>query len=210
VTTAGTSGTFATIVDDFIDLQACYNEIISKLNADTVIAFSNYQEITDITAQEVLITDVDIVANTLTIAQNIPFIQGAFIVYKSIPCEIQYSPNTFGGDPVSLKHMREAQVLFDSLAFTKATISFATDLLPMFEDVEFDADGNGMFGFSPFGEGFFGGASHGSPIRTYIPRNSQRCRYMVIKFTHDVAREKWSLYGITLTGETQLSSRAYR
>lgn len=210
VTTLGTTGTFSTIVDDFIDLQISYNEIIDKLNSDSVVSFSNYQPITDITIQEVLITNVNVNGNIVTIAQTIPFIQGVFVAYKAIQCEVQYSPNTFGGDPVSLKHMREAQVLFDNLAFTKATISFATDLLPMFEDVEFNGDSNGIFGFTPFGEGFFGGASHGAPIRTYIPRNSQRCRYMVVKFNHNIAREKWALYGITLTGETQLSSRGYK
>jgi len=210
VTTAGTSGTFSTVTADFDDLLACYNIIITKLNADSVVGVSNYQQIDSNTIQESRITAVNYSLNKITLAIAIPYVEGAFKSYESIDCEVQYSPNTFGGDPVSLKHMREAQLLFESLAFTKGTISFATDLLPMFERVEFTADGTGIFGFSAFGEGFFGGASHSAPIRTYIPRNSQRCRYMVVKFNHKVAREKWSLFGITLTGETDLSSRAYK
>jgi hypothetical protein len=210
VTTAGTAGSFATVVTDFVDHQVCYNQLISKLNLDTTVAFSNYMSLSGTKLQEVLITDVNIVAERITISSEIPLVLGDIKVYKSIDCDVLYSPNTFGGDPVSLKHMRDAQVMFDNLAFTQATISFATDLLPQFEEVELIADGNGIFGFNEFGNGFFGGASHGAPIRTYIPRNCQRCRYMLVRFNHRVAREKWALYGISLIGETQLSERSYR
>lgn len=206
----GTAGTFSTLNNDFDDLKACYNNIITKLNTDNVVGFSNYMELERITTQEILITAVDRVAKRITVASELDFIVGPFIVFKSIDCEMQYSPNTFGGDPVTLKHMREAQLLFESLAFTRGIISFATDLLPKFEQIMFNADGNGRFGFTDFGLGFFGGVSNSAPIRTYIPRNCQRCRYMVIKFNHRVAREKWSLFGITITGETELSTRAYK
>lgn len=210
VTTAGTSGSFSTVVTDFNDLQVCYNTIIEKLNLDNVVSFSNYAELEGTKLQEILITAVNKISDRITISEEIPLVVGAVTVYKSIDCTAQYAPNTFGGDPVSLKHMRDAQVMFDNLAFTQCTISFATDLLPRFEDVPLTGDGNGIFGFNEFGEGFFGGASHGAPIRTYIPRNCQRCRYMLVKFNHRVAREKWALYGISLIGETQLSERTYR
>lgn len=206
----GTTGTFTTIDSDFDDLKVCYNQIIEKLNLDGTVSFSNYMPLNTSTTQEVLITGVNRVAKRITIAFPLDLIVGSFTVFKSIDCEIQYSPNTFGGDPVSLKHMREAQLLFETLAFTRGIISFATDLLPKFEQVEFEADGNGRFGFSNFGEGFFGGGSNSAPIRTYIPRNCQRCRFMVVKFNHRVAREKWSLFGISITGETDLSSRSYK
>jgi hypothetical protein len=210
VITPGTTGIFSTLDDDFEDLKICYNAIITKLIADPVVGFNNYSSINKITKQEILITAVDRVAKRITVAEELDYVVGAFTVFKSIDCEIQYTPNTFGGDPISLKHMREAQIMFESLAFTKGTISFATDLLPKFEKIDFVADGNGRFGFSEFGSGFFGGASNSAPIRTYIPRNCQRCRYMVIKFNHRVAREKWSLFGISITGETELSTRSYK
>lgn len=210
VISPGTTGTFSTLNADFDDIKACYNKIIEKLNTDSVVSFNNYSQLNKITKQEILITNVDRVAKRITLASELDFIVGDFTVFKSIDCELQYSPNTFGGDPVSLKHMREAQLLFENLAFTRGTISFATDLLPKFEPVPFEADGNGRFGFSSFGLGFFGGGSNSAPIRTYIPRSCQRCRYMVVKFNHRVAREKWSLFGITITGETELSTRAFK
>jgi len=206
----GTSGSFSTVNNDFNDLKACYNKLVVKLNADSGVGFSNYTEINKITTQEILVSAVNKVAKRITVLAELDYVVGPFTIFKSINCEVQYSPNTFGGDPISLKHIRECQILFESLAFTEGTISFATDLLPKFEKVPFIADGNGRFGFEDFGESFFGGASNSAPIRTYIPRNCQRCRYMVIKFNHRVAREKWSLYGITLTGETELSTRSYK
>lgn len=210
VITPGSSGSFSSLDFNFSDQQVCYNTLIDKLNIDPVVGFGNYTTINKITQQEILVTKVDRVAKRITLAAELDYVVGDFTIFKSIDCEVQYTPNTFGGDPISLKHMREAQIMFESLSFTKGTISFATDLLPMFEKVEFVADGNGRFGFDDFGSGFFGGASNSAPIRTYIPRNCQRCRYMVIKFNHRVAKEKWSLYGISVTGETELSNRAYK
>ena len=96
-------------------------------------------------------------------------------------------------------------------AFTSAEVKFATDLLPGFTSVEFDGAGNGIFGNEDtFGSGFFGGSANSVPFRTYIPRDSQRCRYMVIKFIHKIARENILLQGISITGEVQQSTRAYR
>jgi hypothetical protein len=210
ITTAGTAGNFITDVNNFEDLKVCYNTIINKLNLDTVVSSSNYQVITENTIQEVIIESINRITNKITIAQQVPYIQGEFKSFQAIDCEIIYAPNTFGGDPVSLKHMREAKLMFDKLSFSKGVISFATDLLPEFEEVEFTADGNGMFGFTSFGSNFFGGASNSAPIPTYIPRNCQRCRYMVIKFNHRVAREIWSLNGISITGESDLSTRSYK
>lgn len=211
VTTVGTSGTWATVSSNFNDLFACYNTIISKLNIDTILAMNNFQHITEFVNEEVLIDSVNKHSKSIIINQLIPYIQGSITVFQSIDCQIQYSPYTFGDDPISPKHIREAQIMFDNLAFTRGTFSFATDLIPAFQDVNFNGDGAGLFGLNgPFGSGFFGGASNSAPIRTYIPRDCQRCRYMVVKFSHSVARDKWAMNGITLTGDILPSSRAYR
>ena len=211
VTTPGTTGTFETQTQNFDDLLTSYNEIISLLNTDSVVNFSTYPLATSGVNEEILITGVNVNTNTITVSTVLPFIQGEAIVYKGIDCSIVYSPYTFGGDPITLKHISEAQILFDNLAFTNCTVSFATDLLPEFQPIIFNGDGPGLFGISNnFGGGFFGGASNSAPFRTLIPRFCQRCRYMVIKFEHTIAREKWALNGITLSGTTELSTRAYR
>jgi hypothetical protein len=210
VLSPGTTGTFSTVISDFADLQVCYNKLITMLNTDTIVQANNFLTVTDYVNEEALILSVNRAIKSITIGQAIPFVQGLLTSYKGIDSVVVYSPYLFGGDPVSLKHIRESQILFDNLAFTGGTISYASDLLPEFQEVPFLADGPGLFGLSKFGSGFFGGLSDSAPIRTYIPRQCQRCRYLIVKFEHTIARDKWALNGITLTGETQLSTRSYR
>lgn len=209
VISPGTTGTFTTQNNDFQDIKACYNSLISKINSDSGITFQNYDEVDTQSDFEVVITAVDNNTNQITINNDLEFIVGPSTVYKSIKSEVVYAPTTMD-NPLYLKHFREATIMFENKAFTNATLSFSTDLLPAFTDVEFNMDGSGIFGHTNgFGTGFFGGASHAAPFRTYVPRNSQRCRFMSTKFTHEVAREKYSIFGITLTGEIT-STRAYR
>ena len=209
VITGGTGGTWTTSVSDFEDILGCYNIIINKLNIDTVVSFGNYQNVEESTTVETIVNDVDYNINRITLRDTLEFVIGVFTVYKAIPCEIQYDPNTME-DPLGLKQVREATMMFENKAFTRATMSFSTDLLPEFIEVEFNGDGNGIFGMNTFGSGFFGGGSNSAPFRTYIPRQCQRCRYINVKFTHNVAREQWAIMGVTMTGEVGQSTRAYR
>jgi len=207
--TAGTTGSFSTIDTDFRDIQTCYNVIIEKLNLDVGVNFSNYQPSVGTTVQESVITRVNKITKELTVNLTLPYIQGPMIIFNSIKTSFIYSPSTFD-DPLSLKQVREFTMMFKDKSFTSATISFASDLKPKFNRVPFSGDGNGIFGFMNFGEGFFGGGSHAAPFRSYIPRDNVRCRYIVVKFEHGIAREFYKIYGITLVAETGQSSRAYR
>ena len=204
--TAG--GTWSTKDNDFNDIAACYNKIIDKLNSDPNIAFSNYLPIEGEALQEAVIISVDYIFKRVTLNKTLDFIQGPIVVYNSIKSSVVYAPNTFG-DPLSYKQIREATAMFASKAFTLAELSFSTDLLPAFVDVEFSGSGSGLFGHDEFGENFFGGVSNSVPFRTIVPANCQRCRYLNVKFVHNTAREQYALYGITLTGKT-FSTRAYR
>ncbi len=130
-------------------------------------------------------------------------------LYKAIDSFITYSPQTMG-DSLNWKHLNEATLMFQNKAFSKATMSFSTDLLPEFIDIPFNGRGSGIFGHSAFGSGFFGGQSNSAPFRTWIPRNCQRCRYINVRFSHKTAREMYSLFGATITGEVGQSSKAYR
>lgn len=211
VTTSSSTGTFVTIVNDFQDLQGCYNILVGNLNGDPVISFTNYETITFDTIIEALITDIDTITKTITVSSALPYIVGALTVFKAFDSTVRYAQITMG-DPLGIKHMREATVMFDNMAFTQATVSFASDLIPSFDSISFNGDGNGIFGIGTgnFGAGFFGGASNTRPLRTYIPRYKQRCRTLSVKFDHTIARENIMLYGITVTGEVGLSTRAYR
>jgi hypothetical protein len=210
VTSPGTSGSFITSLESFEDVKASYNAIIANLNLDAGVAFSNYTPVDTTTEQEAVVLSISKPTKSIVLNQALDFIAGPLVVYKSIQSVVEYSPTTMG-DALSYKHIREATMMFANKAFTQATMSFATDLLPEYVDVTFNGDGNGIFGIgNSFGSGFFGGASHGAPFRTYVPRNCQRCRFLLVKFSHSVARENYLLYGISLTGAVGQSSRAYR
>jgi len=202
-------GTFETLNQNLKDIEQCYNKIVTKLNADTGVSFSNYMQVDTVTLMESIITNVNKVSKTITLNKNIQYTVGDVVIFKAIKSSFTYNPNTMG-DPLSLKHAREATLMFNTRAVTSGTLEFSTDLLPAFIPVNFDLDGNGIFGSGNYGAGFFGGASNAAPFRTYIPRNCQRCRYISVKFSHTIARESYDILGTTITAEVGLSTRAYK
>jgi hypothetical protein len=190
------------------DIKNDYNAIIAKLNLDAGIAGSNFLAAIP-TSFEAVITEIKASTKEVTISYAAPFYIGAISFFESIDCSFTYAPITMG-DPVNWKHLREASIMLESRAISRAELAFSTDLLPEFLAVDFLLDGNGIFGSGNFGETFFGGGSNSAPLRTIIPRQAQRCRYVLVRFKHKVAREKFSVFGATITGEIIQSSRAYR
>lgn len=205
----GTSALWETVNDDFEDLKTCYNKIVELLNDDININFANYNPINNNTLQEVIITAVNRITRKVTVNLLLDFIVGDCTVYTAIRSSFTYSPTTFG-DPLSFKHLSESTIMFETRNITSANLAFASDLLPEFINIPFNLDGNGIFGHSNFGTGFFGGLSNSAPFRTYIPRQCQRCRYVLAKFTHNIAREDYRILGMTVTGNITPSTRAYR
>lgn len=209
VNTAGSTGTFATDNNDFTDIQACFNAIINNLNSDSGATFSNYLLSIGITTQEAIIDLINVNTKVVTLNISPDWVVGPITVFKGIATTVTYTPATLG-DALGIKHMSEATVMFENKAFTDAILSFASDLLPELIAIPFLGSGNGIFGSQPFGENFFGGGSHAAPFRTWIPRDCQRCRFLIVQFDHRTAREKYSIYGISLTGLVGQSTRAYR
>lgn len=208
---AGSGGSFITQDSDFEDIRICYNKIISLLNADSNVQFTNYTPVTTLTLFECVILNVNPYAKQLDLSLSLPFVVGQLLVFKGIKTRFKYCPITFG-DPLNGKQIRESTMMFENKGFTLAKLFFSTDLLFQERYVQFRGDGNGTFGnIVNFGTGnYFGGTSHAAPFRTYVPRECQRCRYITVGFEHQVAREKYSIYGLTLTGELTQSSRFYR
>lgn len=215
VTTAGGTGlTFTTAnnLTNFLDIQACFNEIIARLNNDPGATFNDYLPTTGTTLFEAVIIAVDYRLNRITLNLPLQWIVGDMTIYNAINCEFTYAPTTFG-DPLTTKQIAECTIMFDNKAFSTASASFSSDLVPVFYPVPIFGDGNGIFGHYSkpgFGYGHFGGNSNGAPFRTYVPRNTQRCRYVNLKFSHSIAREIWAIYGATLSGRSLESIRGYR
>jgi hypothetical protein len=171
--------------------------------------FNNYSAINNNTIQETIITAINRITKTVTLNLELDLLIGSLTVFKSIPTSFTYSPISMG-DPLNYKHLREATIMFENRNITSGAVSFATDLNPALHKVPFTLEGNGIFGHSPFGEGLFGGIATSAPFRTYIPRPCMRCRYIIVKFEHNIAREDFKITGMTLTGEIGQSTRAYK
>jgi hypothetical protein len=210
VTDTDYASTISGYGSSFADTQDAFNDIVTKLNADTGVVYSNYPSSSGTTTFEVRIIEVSNSNNTITISSATPFagIAGAVTIYKHIDTEVQWAPEKMG-DPSMGKHARDATLIFEQTSFTEATMSIASDLSTGFEPTEFEGDGNGTYGNSTYGESTYGGEGSNIPFRTLVPRSKQRCRFLKLKYEHGIAREKFSLYGYSITAE-QTSERMYR
>lgn len=198
VTVAGTTGTVQTAVQGFLDIQACFNLIVSGLNADPNVFFSNYQESEGYTDFEAVITSRDVTNAIITVTSTQDFLFGEAYILDAIETTIIYNPQFFG-DPSVEKQVREGTFIFENSNFSSVTVAYSSDRSPAFVEIEFNGAGNGDFGQFGFGGVNFGGVAAPIPLRTYIPMTKQRCRFINIKFNHNVALEKYALYGVSLT-----------
>lgn len=192
----------------FEETQEAFNTIVDKLNDDIGVIGGDFMSSTGTISYEVIITEVDPVSNTVTTEYAYPFIAGIVTTYKHIECLVIYVPQTMG-DVSLLKQVSESTIIFERTSFSEVTLGFSTDLNPGVETVTHEGSGNGIFGSNVFGEETFGGDGSAAPFRTLVPRSKQRCRYINVIFEHGTAREKFAVFGISLT-VAQQSTRAYR
>jgi hypothetical protein len=207
-TTVGGTCNWSANLTTFTQAQAAFNTIVNKLNIDTGVSYQNYLLSEDVKEFEVLILDKALNTTDVVMQFSMPLLEGPITVYKGIPCDVQYSPETFG-DTSMLKQVTESTVIFEDANFSRATVGFKTDLSPGFETVNFTKSGKGDFGFFTFSQHNWGGGFSGVPLRTYIPRQKQRNRYIQLEFLHDSSREHFALYGFSYTFRA-ISERAYR
>lgn len=193
----------------FAGQQSDFNIIVNKLNADAGVKFINYKLSSGTIDKEVKITS--LVRNSTTrvnVKFNLPFIEGPIILYKAVQSSVTWAPYTFG-DPSILKQVNESTIMFENTVFSDASVLFSSDLSPDFTEVTFIRDGVGDFGLFTWSEHNWGGKGSAVPMRTYVPRDKQRSRFIKKKFKHSSAREKYSIFGISFTFR-MISEKAYR
>lgn len=195
--------TSAIILSDF-------NVLIGELNASSGPAFNSYTTISssDTTDYEAIITAVDQCTNKVTLAFTMPFLFGTVVHYQGINSIIEWIPQHFG-DPSILKQVPEGTFVFDGNNFFNATASYSTDLSKEFTSFTFRGRGPGFSGGFEWNETAWGGDGTDVPYRSLIPRNKQRCRYIIPKFAHLNAREEFNILGISFKVRP-LSTRSYR
>ncbi len=192
----------------FTQLQVNFNLLIGVLNNDVGLASKNYATSSGTVDYEFYIVSTDSSDNSIESPFEYPLIAGPLLVYNHIPTDIQFVPQTMG-DVSMTKHVSEGTFIFEDASFTKAEITYSSDLSADFEGADINGSGNGIFGNGLFGETIFGGNGSAVPFRTFLPKAKQRCRYVNARMTHNIAREIFYLYGISLT-YNPMSQRGYR
>lgn len=209
ITTNTFAATIAAYTSSGPDTQLAFNAITNLLNNDATVITDTYVTLSGTTAFEALVESVTTSTQKVVTTYAYPWVSGDITLYKHYDSEIEWSPID-AGQPGIMKHFRDGTIIFENNTFTEGLIGYATDLLPEFQEVTFLGYGSGAFGNYPFGSmGTFGGMANSAPMRTLIPREKMRCRYISARFKHTIARELFSVYGITYTFET-LGERAYR
>lgn len=206
----GTPTVIQTDNTDFRDMQACFNIMVNVLNTDTGVFYSNYPLSVSFIDFEIPILSFDKAANSVVIKTPQALIFGDITLYKAIESVVVWNPIYFS-DPSMTKQVREGTMIFENSNFSKVDIGYGTDLSPAFESITFEGSGLGVgdWGYFNFGTINWGGVAAPIPLRTLIPRNKQRCRFINVKFVHRVAFEKYAIYGLSLTFR-MISSRGYR
>lgn len=196
-------------VNTLAALQTDFNLIIDELNdIASGTFFKDYKQVTDLLTYEVEIVGLTRGTNIVTVDRSTWFIQGEISVYKHIATEVEYAPQHFG-KPEEFKQIIDGTVIFDQGTISRASVGYASDRSLNFVDINFTLDGPGFWACFPWISIPFGGGSNERPVRTLIPQNKARCRYLHVRFKHAVARQQYKLLGISLEPR-EVSKRAYR
>lgn len=130
-------------------------------------------------------------------------------IFKAYECTVEFTPQ-IGKNPGILKQFRDMSVMFKDSYMFNFKVSFASDLSNSLADVDFEENQPGIWGLSPWGQFAWGGGTVSpSIIRTYVPRDKQRCSQIKIRMTLKEAYSFFRLNGFSLIF-TNISERLER
>lgn len=205
------SGTVTAVVfsTTLVTQQTQFNTMIGELNnAACDTSLKNYKESNDTTFYEGIVRAIDTVNDIVTLNYSLPLIETSCTIYESFLQDIIWKPQHFG-DVAAFKQVREGSIVFDQNRFYSMKYSYASDLNPSFVETEVFGNGPGYWGITSWGNFYWGGEGNDVPIRTYIPKDKQRCRYLTARIKHRNSREGFRILGISMEPRL-LSKRAYR
>jgi hypothetical protein len=190
-------------------LKLDYNTLIAELNSPASnTSLKDYKQVTELLTYEVVVQSSKLANNTVTINFSTWFIQGSAQIFKKIATEVVWAPQHFGS-PEQLKQISEGTVLLDKNNVYGVTVGYSSDRSADFIEIDFTLKGPGFWSSFDWADVVWGGAGNGVPLRTLIPQNKSRCRYLNVKFKHSNARESYKLLGISLEPRV-IGPRGYR
>ncbi len=196
---------------DFETMQTEFNLVIQALNVSPTTYFSNYVSSNGTIMYETIVTEKNNSYGSVTLKTQPPFIEGSLKLCKAITTEIEYAPQ-HAGNPASFKQFSSGVFMFERRSFTTAQASYNSDISDNYEEISLTSKVSGTFGDTLWGDdNIWGGEGDQSQIRTYIPLKKQRCRFLGCKFIHNIAFEKYELYGLSLSVRSYtISDRDYK
>jgi hypothetical protein len=126
---------------------------------------------------------------------------GAALLYPNTGMDVKWNFWT-GGSPGLLKHVRQIEILTDSIAGNNNTTSlvatFETDLDGTSDTVTINSAAY-KWGSAPWGQFPWGGVADSYSYPCYVPRNKQYCRLFSVGVRHLNANERISIAGFSVT-----------
>lgn len=142
-----------------------------------------------------------VTGNVCQLDRPAPFTTGSCTLSLPIMMQFELTPETVGSAG-TLKQFREMQFYPEADSFTVAQVYFASDLSTVNESVTFSYPNRQLgWGYFPWGSEPWGDSGRilgTTPLRTYIPKDLQRCRSIVIGFIHNVANENMAILNTSI------------
>jgi hypothetical protein len=194
-------------VSDYADEQ--YSVTVNSIDSATTMTLASVALISigmTISQNSLSYIITDIVGSQITIENTTGFTATTATVYTPIANHIQWSPIDIE-NPGILKQFSEVSFFFRNAAFRSIEADFQSNVIV--ESVSVDITNFSLRGWGQFGWGdtAWGGSLGGqSVLRTYVPREQQRCSWLTIGLRTEESFTGFSLQGVSIIYNT-MSSR---
>ena len=176
-------------INSYIGVTLTLNDV-----SNVVVGDSIYQSLSLVS----IVTAINPANSTVTVTDITFWTVGGASLLKSIPCLLQWVP-AFAGNAGTLKHWREATLLLKQNYFNTASLNFYSDVSGGVEVVTFPGLSGAGWGRFTWGNGaLWGGVANTLPIRTYIPREKQRCDLLSVQFACQNTWARFAVEGLSL------------
>ena len=186
--------------DDYADKQ--YNVVINSIDSTYTMTLASVT--TTVVGMSILqgaglAVITEIAGNVITIdTVTAGFGAGAAVIYTPIANRIQWAPLDVE-NPGMLKQFSEVSFFFRNAAFQSINASFQSNLLVGVNDVPLINASLRGWGDFAWGDTEWGGNLGGAAvIRTYVPRERQRCHWLTLGLSTSQAFTGFSLQGVSL------------
>lgn len=137
-------------------------------------------------------------ANVLTVDSTAGLTSGDADVYTPIENTVLWAPID-AGNPGILKQFSELTMFFRNAAFREVDVTFSSNISVGTITVPVPSEATGGWGLFPWGTAPWGNQLGGQcAMRTYVPRDKQRCSWLRLQLRTNEAFTGFSLQGISL------------